>query len=62
MQAETEPQSSRVIDATTNNPWKIGEGFMHLDNMYLSELESVSKGSFQPTIWVKGTNPGTQGN
>ena len=33
-------------------PWKIGEGFMHLDNMFLVGLESVSKGSWQPEIWV----------
>ena len=33
-------------------PWKIGEGFMHLDNMFLVRLESVSKGSWQPEIWV----------
>lgn len=55
-------RSSHVIDATTNNLWTIGQGFMHLDNMYLSELESVSKGSYQPTIWVRVTDPGTQGN
>lgn len=55
-------RTSHVIDVTTNNLWTIGEGFMHLDNMYLSELESVSKGSFQPTIWVRVTGPGTQGN
>ena len=28
-----------------STPWKTGEGFMHLDNMYLVRLESVSKGS-----------------
>ena len=33
-------------------PWKIGEGFMHLDNMFLARIESVSKGSWQPEIWV----------
>jgi len=35
-------------------PWKISEGFMHLDNMFLVRLESVSKGSWQPEIWVAG--------
>jgi hypothetical protein len=25
---------------------------MHLDNMFLVQLESVSKGSFQPEIWI----------
>ena len=32
--------------------WKIGEGFMHLENMFLVRFVSVSKGSFQPEIWV----------
>jgi len=32
--------------------WKIGEGCMRLENMYLVRLASVSKGSFQPEIWV----------
>ena len=32
--------------------WKIGEGFMHLENMFLVRLVSVSTGSFQPEIWV----------
>jgi len=35
-------------------PWKVGEGIMHLDNMFLVRLESVSKGSWQPEIWVVG--------
>ena len=33
-------------------PWKIGEGFMHFDNMFLARLESASRGSWQPEIWV----------
>ena len=40
------------MDASTDRKWKIGEGFMHLDNMYLAKLDSVSKGSFTPQIWV----------
>lgn len=32
--------------------WKIGEGSMRLENMWLVHLVSVSKGSFQPEIWV----------
>ena len=32
--------------------WKIGKGCMRLENMYLVRLVSVSKGSFQPGIWV----------
>ena len=40
------------IGGYTPAQWKIGEGFMHLDNMFLVRLESVSKGSWQPEIWV----------
>ena len=40
------------MDGTTPKQWEIGEGFMHLDNMFLVRLEPVSKGSFQPEIWV----------
>ena len=50
--ANINPQSSQTMDAATSQQWKIGEGFMHLDNMFLARLESVSKGSFQPEIWV----------
>jgi len=32
--------------------WKVGEGFMRLENMFLVRLDSVSKGSWQPEIWV----------
>jgi len=35
-----------------STPWKIGEGYMHLDRVYLARLESVSKGSWQPELWV----------
>ena len=40
------------MDASTDEQWKIGEGFMRLDFMYLAKLESVSTASFQPEIWV----------
>ena len=40
------------MDASTDQRWEIGEGFMLLNNMYLAKLESVSIGSFQPQIWV----------
>ena len=49
---KTEPQKSHTIDGSTNKRWKIGEGFMKLENMFLVRLESVSRGSFQPEIWV----------
>jgi len=35
-----------------STPWKIGEGFMKFDNMFLVSFESVSRGSFQAEIWV----------
>jgi len=39
-------------DESVETRWKIGQGCMHIDNMYLIRLTSVSKGSFQPEIWV----------
>jgi hypothetical protein len=48
----TGPQNSHNMDASTDQQWRIGEGFMHFDNMFLVKLASVSKGSFQPEIWV----------
>ena len=40
------------MDGSTDQRWKIGEGFMHLENLFLVRFVSVSKGSFQPEIWV----------
>jgi len=39
-------------DGSVENQWTIGQGFMHIDNMFLVRLVSVSKGSFQPEIWI----------
>lgn len=39
-------------DRPVEDHWRIGQGFMHIDNMYLVSLVSVSKGSFQPEIYV----------
>ena len=50
----SDPQK-RFMDESTDQKWRIGEGFMHLENMYLVHLVSVSKGSFQPEIWVANT-------
>lgn len=45
--------SQRVtLDGSVNDCWRIGQGFMHIDNMFLVSLVSVSRGSFQPEIWV----------
>ena len=40
------------MDPATEEKWRIGKGFMKLENMYLAGLRSVSRGSFQPEIWV----------
>jgi len=40
------------MSGTVPEQWRIGEGFMHLDNMFLVRLESVSRESWQPEIWV----------
>ena len=50
------------MDVSIDGHWKIGEGFMHLDNMCLAKLVPVSIGSFQPHVWVthsmvEGTGP-----
>jgi hypothetical protein len=49
---KSEPQISHSIDGSTPKQWEIGQGFMHLDGMFIVSLESVSKGSFQPVIYV----------
>jgi len=43
------------MDASTDQRWKIGEGYMRMESLYLVRLVSVSKGSFQPEIWVMET-------
>ena len=48
-----EPQQEPyTVGESTPRKWKIGEGFMRLENMFLVRLDSVSKGSWQPEIWV----------
>ena len=42
----------RAMDGFIDQQWKIGEGFMELEHMYLVRLVSVSTGSFQPEIWI----------
>lgn len=44
--------AGRAMDGSIDQQWKIREGFMHLENMYLVRLLSVSTGSFQPEIWI----------
>ena len=49
----TEPQQrAYIVGESAPKQWEIGEGFMHLDNMFLVRLEPVSNGSWQPEIWV----------
>ncbi|KAF9777988.1 hypothetical protein BJ322DRAFT_510417 [Thelephora terrestris] len=40
------------MDSSIDRKWKVGEGFMQLNNMYLAKLEPTSRGSFQPQVWV----------
>ena len=40
-------------DESVKERLRIGQGFMHIDNMYLVSLVWVSKGSFQPEIFVE---------
>lgn len=40
-------------DESIEGCWRIGQGFMHIDNVYLVRLVWVSKGSFQPVLYVK---------
>lgn len=44
--------ADRPMDRTVDDWWKIGEGFMRLERMFLVRLVPVSKGSFQPEIWI----------
>lgn len=46
------PQKSHPIDTSTPERWKIGEGFMYLENMVLVRLDSSSRGTWQPEIWI----------
>jgi len=49
---KSEPQKSHPIDTSTPERWKIGEGFMHLENMFLVRLNSSCLRALQPEIWV----------
>ena len=48
----TTRSQGHAMDGSIDQQWKIGEGFMRLENMYLIRLVSVSTGSFQPEIWI----------
>jgi len=49
----TEPQQRpSSAGGSTPEQRRTGEEFMHLDNMFLVRLDSVSKGSWQPEVWV----------
>lgn len=47
-----ESMAGHPMEDSAHHCWKIGEGFMRLENMYLVRLVHVSMGSFQPEIWV----------
>ena len=51
LKIESQPRPYTVTESTPMQ-WKIGEGFMNLDSMFLVRLESVTNGSWQPEIWV----------
>jgi len=40
------------INRSGDARWKIGQGCMRLEKMYLVSVVWVSKGSIQPEIWV----------
>lgn len=44
--------NTHPMDASTPQQWKIGEGYMKIQNVYLTGLESVSMGSYQPRFYV----------
>ena len=46
------------MDASTSDLWRIGQGFMCLENMSLVRLNPVSKASWRPEIWVRDPAPG----
>ena len=49
----TEPQPRPYsVGESTPLKWKIGKGFMRLENMFMVRLDSVSNGSWQPEVWV----------
>jgi len=48
----THRSQGHAMDKSVDQWWKIGEGFMNLENMYLVRLVSVSTGSFQPEVWI----------
>lgn len=46
-------RSSHPMDGSPENDRAIGKGIMIFENMYMARLHCVSKGSFQPEIWVR---------
>ena len=45
------------MDPSADRRWKIGQGYMKLEKMYLVGVSWVSKGSIQPEIWVDTDGP-----
>lgn len=50
--SKSEYQKLRPIDVSTSECWKIGDGFMRPENMFLVRLDPISKIFWQPEIWV----------
>jgi len=40
------------MEESVDQRWKIGEGRMRLEDMYLVRLVHVSRSLFQPEIWM----------
>lgn len=40
------------LDTSIESRWAIDQGMMKIENLFLVRLVSVSRGSFQPEIWV----------
>ena len=53
------PSQESSFDGSVEGRWKASEGFMHIENMFLVRLASVSKGSFQPEIWIADPSVGS---
>ena len=48
----TTRSQGHIMDRSTDQQWKIGEGFMDFEHMHLVRLVPVSAGSVQPEIWI----------
>ena len=52
LESLTDAPQGLIPDASVETRWTIGQGSTRIDRLFLVRLVSVSKGSFQPEIWV----------